>query len=105
MGSNEIRLRKQKLNPGKIARHRNYAELLRRHRRGLKTRHLLLVAIYVVVVLLLILLSYIVIRIERQREGKSSGIRTEQKDISISTQLPLPWSDEQVSSSPDHSKT
>jgi len=72
MGSNEIRLRKNKLNPGKIARHRNYAELMRKHRLGLKTRQLLLVVIYIVIVLLLLLLSYIAIRIERNREEKSA---------------------------------
>ena len=105
MGSNEIRLRKQRLNPGKIARHRDYAELMRRHRRGLKTKQLLLVAIYIVIVLLLLLLSYIAIRIERNREGKSASVSTEQKDISIFTQLPLPWSDDQFTFSPDHPKT
>lgn len=105
MGSNEIRLRKQKLNPGRIARHRNYAELMRRHRRGLKTKQLLLVTVYIIIVLLLILLSYIAIRVEKNREGKSSNILIEQKHISISTHLPLPWSNEQFSFSPDHSKT
>jgi hypothetical protein len=103
MGSNEIRLRKQKLNPAKIARHRNYAELMRKHRRGLKTKQLLLVAIYIVIVLLLILLSFIAIRIERQREGKSSNISPE-NGISISTHLPLPWSDEQPPFSPHNTK-
>jgi len=73
MGSNEIRLRKQKLNPGNIARHRNYAALMRRHKRELKTRQLLLVAIYIVVVLVLLLLSYIAIRIEKNREEKKTG--------------------------------
>ena len=104
MGSNEIRLRKQKLNPGRIARHRNYAELMRRHRRGLKTRQLLLVAVYIVIVLLLLLLSYIAIRIERHREGRTSGITTEQKHTFISRQMPLPWSDEHTQS-PDNSTT
>lgn len=102
MGSNEIRLRKEKLNPGRIARHRNYNELMRRHRRGLKTRQLLLVAIYIVIVLVLLLLSYIAIRIERNREGKTSGISAEQKGAFISRQLPLPWSDERAFHSPDH---
>ncbi len=100
MGSNEIRLRKQKLNPGRIARHRNYAELMRRHRRGLKTRQLLLVAIYIVIVLLLLLLSYIAIRIERQREGKQARTATEQKHIFISTRLPLPYGNECFPSPP-----
>src|SRR5690349_19519047 len=70
MGSNEIRLRKQKLNPGRIARHRDYAELMRKHRRGLKTKQLLLVVIYIVIVLVLLLLSYIAIHVERTREAK-----------------------------------
>lgn len=105
MGSNEIRLRKQKLNPGRIARHRNYAELMRKHRRGLKTKQLLLIAIYIVIVLLLLLLSFIAIRIEKKSVGKSSGIFAEPKDISISTHLPLPWSDEQFISSPNNTTT
>jgi uncharacterized membrane protein YvbJ len=99
MGSNEIRLRKQKLNPGKIAHHRNYAELMRKHRRGLKTKQLLLVAIYIVIVLLLILLSFIAIRIAKNREGKSSRTSIEQKDI-----FPLPWSDERLPP-PDNAAT
>jgi competence protein ComGC len=74
MGSNEIRLRKQRLNPGNISRHRNYAELMRRHRRGLKTRQLLLVVIYIVIVLVLLLLSYIAIRVEKAREGKNARV-------------------------------
>ena|SRR5688572_3438025 len=73
MGSNEIRLRKQRLNPGRIAHHRNYAELMRRHRRGLKTKQLLLVVVYIIVVLLLILLSFIAIRIEKSREDKKTN--------------------------------
>ena len=105
MGSNEIRLRKQKLNPGRIAHHRNYAELMRRHRRGLKTKQLLLLVVYIIVVLLLILLSFIAIRIEKNKEGKSSNILIEEKHISISSQMPLPWSDEQFTFSPDHTKT
>ena len=105
MGSNEIRLRKQKLNPGKIARHRNYAELMRRHKRGLKTKQLLLVVIYIIVVLVLILLSYIAIRIERNREGKTANLSTEQSHIFISTHLPLPWSDEQSTFASNHTKT
>lgn len=105
MGSNEIRLRKQRLNPGKIARHRDYTELMRKHKRGLKTRQLILVAIYIVIVLLLIILSFIAIRIERQREGKTASTLLERNNTFISNQLPLPWSDEQFSFSPDHTKT
>ena len=105
MGSNEIRLRKHKLNPGRIARHRNYAELMRRHRRGLKTKQLLLVVIYVIIVLLLLLLSFIAIRLEKNKEGKSSGTVMEQKSISISTHLPLPWSDERFIGPPNYPTT
>jgi hypothetical protein len=104
MASNEIRLRKNKLNPGKIARHRNYDELVRKHRRVLKTQQLLLAVVYIVVVLVLILLSYMAIRVERKREGKTSRISTEQ-NISVSTQLPLPWSDDQFRSPSVNSKT
>lgn len=70
MGSNEIRLRKQRLNPRQIARHRDYSELMRKHRRGLKTKQLLLVVVYIIVVLILILLSFIAIRLEKEREKK-----------------------------------
>jgi uncharacterized membrane protein YvbJ len=105
MGSNEIRLRKQKLSPGRIAHHRNYADLMRKHRRGLKTKQLLLLAVYIIVVLLLIILSFIAIRVQKNKEGKSANILIEKKHISISSQMPLPWSDEQFSFSPDHTKT
>ncbi|GEM_PF-545133 len=104
MGSNEIRLRKQKLNPGRIAHYRNYAELMRRHRRSLKTKQLLMVVIYVVIVLILILLSFLAIRIEKNREKKSSRFLIEQKHISISTHLPLPWSDEHDHCPPHNTK-
>jgi uncharacterized membrane protein (DUF485 family) len=105
MGSNEIRLRKQKLNPGRIARHRNYDELMRRHKRGLKTKQLLLVVIYVIIVLLLLLLSFIAIRLEKNKEEKSSYTPVEVKAISISTHLPLPWSDEQFGFASPNGKT
>jgi flagellar biosynthesis/type III secretory pathway M-ring protein FliF/YscJ len=72
MGGNEIRLRKQRLNPGRIARHRDYAELMRRHQRRLKAKQLLLVVVYIIVVLILILLSFIAVRIEKTREGKKT---------------------------------
>lgn len=85
MGSNEIRLRKQRLNPGNISRHRNYAELMRRHRRGLKTRQLLLIVIYIVVVLLLLLLSYIAIRVERNREQKKATVSSQCSDHATSS--------------------
>lgn len=90
MGSNEIRLRKNKLNPVRIARHRNYAELMRKHRRGLKTRQLLLVAIYIVVVLMLLLLSYIAIRIERNREEIKAKVEYQCSDQAISLSQTLP---------------
>ena len=73
MGNNEIRLRKQRLNPGRIARHRDYAELMRRHKRGLKTKQLLLVVVYIIVVLILILLSFIAIRLDKNREEKKTN--------------------------------
>ena len=105
MGSNEIRLRKQRLNPGRIARHRNYDELMRRHKRGLKTKQLLVVVIYAIIVLLLLLLSFIAIRLEKNKEGKSTNTSVEIKTISISTQLPLPWSDEQFGFTSYNAKT
>jgi hypothetical protein len=104
MGSNEIRLRKQKLNPGRIASHRDYAELMRRHKRGLKTKQLLLLVVYIIIVLLLILLSFIAVRVEKNKEVKSSPVLIEEKHIFISSQMPLPWSDEQFSSTSDYPK-
>lgn len=73
MGSNEIRLRKQKLNPGRIASHRDYAELMRKHKRGLKTKQILLLVVYIIIVLLLILLSFIAVRVEKNKEEKNTN--------------------------------
>ena len=100
MGRNEIRLRKQKMSSGRIARHRNYAELMRKHKRGLKTKQLLLVVIYTIEILLLLLLSFIAIRIEKNKGRKSTSTCIDPRYISISTHLTLPWKDEQRQSSP-----
>ncbi len=87
MGSNEIRLRKQKLNPGRVARHRNYAELMRKHERSLKTRHLIVVLVYFIVVLIMLFISLMIIRMEKKKELKN--VRAYAFSIDHSTQ-PLP---------------
>ncbi len=87
MGSNEIRLRKQKLNPGRIARYRNYPALMHKHKQALRTRHLIIVLIYFIIVMSLLFISVMIIRMERKKELKNALAYTH--SIDHSTQ-PLP---------------
>ncbi len=72
MGKNEIRLRRQMMSTGRIARHRNYTELMRQHDRDVKLKRVLRVFIYFLVVLFLVIILIIVLRWEKRATQKSS---------------------------------
>jgi len=81
MAKNEIKLRKRLIDETTLERHRNYSLLLKQHERAKRLKktkqffiYSLLVA--VVVTLLLLLVSYILVRLERERELKKGETKT-----------------------------
>lgn len=72
MGRNEIRLRRQRMTSGQIARHRNYQNLLERHSYDQKIRRLGRIMTYLLVAAILIILFVIIVRIEKKANTKSS---------------------------------
>jgi large-conductance mechanosensitive channel len=73
MGRNEIRLRRQRMSAGNIARHRNYGEILERHDREQKWKRLFKVFIYFLIVAFLLVILIIVVRWERRKVQKKSA--------------------------------
>jgi len=81
MARNEIKLRKRLIDETTLDRHRNYSLLLKQHERAKRLKKTKRFFIYslliaVVVVLLLLLVSYILVRLERERELKKEGTKT-----------------------------
>jgi preprotein translocase subunit SecG len=72
MGQNEIRIRRNMMSTGRIARHRNYSELMRQHDRDTKLKRILKVFTYFLIILFITLILIIVIRWERRKTSKSS---------------------------------
>jgi hypothetical protein len=56
------------MSSGRIARHRNYSELLDRHERGVKIRRIVIGFLYFLVLLAALVLYFIVRRLETQKE-------------------------------------
>lgn len=77
MGKNEIRLRRQMMSTGRIARHRNYTELMRQHDRDVKLKRVFRVFIYFLVALFLVIILIIVIRWEKRSIEKSTNASVE----------------------------
>jgi len=73
MGKNEIRLRRSMISTGRIAKHRNYTELMRQHDRDTKLKRILKVFTYLLIILFISLILIIVIRWERRRSLEPSG--------------------------------
>jgi len=61
------------MSAGRIARHRNYGELMERHERGIKLRRLVLAAVYLLIIFSLLIFFLIV----RWREQKQKNIKQE----------------------------
>ena len=77
MGRNEIRLRRQQMSTGRIARHRNYSELMRQHDRDVKLKRVLRVFTYLLIALFLVIILVIVIRWEKRSSQQNSNIKLE----------------------------
>jgi hypothetical protein len=71
MGRNEIRLRRQRMSSGKIAQHRNYAEVMRQHEHDVKFKRIFRVFVYFLIILVLIILLVIVFRWEKRANKKA----------------------------------
>jgi len=71
MGRNEIRFRRHSMNSGRIARHRNYDELMERHERNLKIRRYTRALMYFMIttVFITILLSVLLFIRWEKRQG------------------------------------
>ena len=81
MAKSEIKLRRRLIDDTTLERHRDYSLLLKRHRRANRIKRTKQFLIYslliaVVVTLLLLLVSYILVRMERDRELKQKGIKS-----------------------------
>jgi hypothetical protein len=72
MGRSEIRLRRQMMSSGRIARHRNYTELMRQHEHDVKLKRVLKVFLYFLIILILLITLVIVIRWEKRASEKKS---------------------------------
>jgi hypothetical protein len=68
MGRNDIRLRRNRISAGNIARHRNYSELLGRHEREQKLKRQFKLFIYFLIIAFLTILFVIVVRWEQRKE-------------------------------------
>lgn len=60
------------MSSGRIARHRNYGEIMARHQRDVKIKRVLRVFIYVLIIAILVLLFYVVKRIEKKSSEKAT---------------------------------
>lgn len=83
MGRNEIRLRRQQMSSGRIARHRNYSELMRQHERDTRLKRVLRVFLYFVIAMILIVLLVMVTRWEQRANKKTSSHPT----VEITTRI------------------
>ncbi|MFO0505875.1 MAG: hypothetical protein ACK5X6_03360 [Chryseotalea sp.] len=75
MARNDIRLRRNRMQAGNIARHRNYGELLQRHEREQKFRRIFKLFGYFLVVGFLIILFVIVVRWEQRKKEKQNKLQ------------------------------
>ena len=60
------------MSSGRIARHRNYGDLMVRHERNLKIRRIAKLIIYLLLVIFLLIIFAIVVRWEKKQEQKVS---------------------------------
>src|SRR5258708_11857483 len=86
MARNEIKVRKRLIDDTTLERHRNYSLLLKQHERAKRIKRAKQFFIYtlliaVVITLLLLLVSYILVRLERNRELKGKEIKTSLVEI------------------------
>lgn len=68
MGRNEIRLRRQQMTSGRIARHRNFGDLLSRHEREQRMKKMMRMVVYFLIIAFFLIIFMIVIRWERREQ-------------------------------------
>lgn len=76
MARNDIRLRRQRMTAGNIARHRNYGDIMERHERDQKWKRMFKVFIYFLIAAFFTIVLVIVVRWEQR---KSKGQATANK--------------------------
>lgn len=62
------------MSSGRIARHRNYGEIMARHERDVKVKRVIRVFIYFLVIAIIVLLYFIVIRVEKKSSEKKTAL-------------------------------
>lgn len=72
MARNDIRLRRQRMTTGNIARHRNYGDIMERHERDQKWKRMFKVFIYFLIAAFFTIVLIIVVRWEK-RESKNQN--------------------------------
>lgn len=60
------------MSSGRIARHRNYGEIMARHERDVKIKRVIRVFVYFLIIAALVLLFFIVKRVEKKDATKKS---------------------------------
>lgn len=71
MGRNEIRLRRERMSAGRIARHRNYSELMRIYDRDMRLKRVLRAFTYFLIILFLLVILLIIWRWEERQKASS----------------------------------
>ena len=72
MARNEIRLRRQSVSSGRIAKHRNYEELMERHARDQRMRRLSVILTYFMIGVIVIVSLIFFMRWEKMKKIKTS---------------------------------
>lgn len=76
MGRNEIRLRRQRMNSGQIARHRNYGKLMAAHERDLKIKRITRIVIYFLLIAFFLILLVMVSRWMGRDQSQQAPVNT-----------------------------
>lgn len=83
MARNDIRLRRQRMTSGNIARHRNYGDLMERHARDQKWKRMFKVFIYFLIAAFLTIVLVIVLRWEQRNKNEQHSHKTIEHVISL----------------------
>jgi hypothetical protein len=71
MGRNEIRFRRQGMNSGRIAQHRNYGEVMARHEKEVKVKRIVRIFTYFLIAIFMLILFLLVREWEQKQKNKS----------------------------------
>lgn len=62
------------MSSGRIARHRNYGEIMARHERDVKVKRVIRVFVYFLIIAIIVLLYFIVTRVEKKSTEKKTAL-------------------------------